>query len=126
MKLKTRNWWQWTEARYKSFIISALRGISRWWGPKNQCKKNARIWRWKYKCEICWKTFWTKEIVIDHILPIINPKIWFVDFNVWIEKCFIEVEWFQAICKECHIKKTNKEKSIAKKRRSLEKKTLKK
>ena len=50
---KNRNGGEWTEARYKSFIISALRAASRRWGPKNKCIQNARVGRGQYKCELC-------------------------------------------------------------------------
>lgn len=32
---------QWTEARFRSFIISALRSASQRWGPKTKCIKEA-------------------------------------------------------------------------------------
>lgn len=125
---KTRNWWEWTEARYKSFIISALRGASRRWWPKNKCIQNARVGRGLYKCSHCWKIVpLTKkvgkkkktQIVADHISPIVNPYKWFIDYNTWIERCFVELDGFQALCLECHQLKTNEEKVIAKERNSF-------
>lgn len=124
---KTRNWGEWTEARFKSFIISALRGASRRWWPKNKCIQNARVGRGLYKCSLCWKIVPLSkkegkrkriQIVADHRCPIVNPTVWFVDYNTWIERCFIEEDGFQALCLDCHTKKTNEEKIIAKNRKN--------
>jgi hypothetical protein len=76
-----------------------------------------------YKCELCWKIVPLSkakktQIVADHIEPIIDPAIWFVSYDEWIRRCFIEEEGYQAICLECHTKKTNNEKAIAKERKN--------
>lgn len=126
---KPRNGGQWTQARFNSFIVSALRGATRRWGPRNECIKNARIARGVYRCESCGKegaaTLPPKEgqkrrrknIVADHIEPIVDPAVGFVDWNTWIDRAFVEVDGFQALCYECHTKKSNEEKRIARERR---------
>lgn len=132
---KSRNLGQWTEARFRSFIISALRGASQRWGPKSECIKRARVRRGWYKCEGCKQEVpATKEVTIktgknagkkkrkknilaDHIEPIVNPKEGFKDFNTWIERCFVELDGYQALCLDCHDKKTQEEKELAKLRR---------
>ena len=40
-KTKPRNGGSWTEARFNSFIVSALRKATQRWGPKNVCIKKA-------------------------------------------------------------------------------------
>lgn len=112
-----------TEAQFKSKIISALRNASRWWKPKQDAIKRAKVSRGLYKCELCWKIVPLSkakktQIVADHIEPIIDPAIWFVSYDEWIRRCFIEEEGYQAICLECHTKKTNNEKAIAKERKN--------
>jgi len=124
----------WTDARKKSFIISALRAAFNRWQPKQQCVKNARIRRGVYKCEGCGEEGPAtlpplegnkrrrKNIVADHIDPIVCPYDGFIDFNTWISRGFVELSGFQALCWQCHTDKTNEERQIAKERRAKEKK----
>ena len=84
---KPRNNGQWTEARFRSFITSLLRGGTQKWGPKNKCIQNARVRRGWYICEDCKEevpaTLPPKEgnkrriknILADHIVPIVDPRI---------------------------------------------------
>jgi hypothetical protein len=131
---KTRNAATMTESAFKSMIISALREKSRWWRPKLNCIKNARIRKGIYLCEQCGKHVTAtkqgiyktgkkagkpkkiKNIIADHVSPVVDPKVGFVDWNTYIERMFIEEGW-QAICDDCHTIKTNEEKAIAKERR---------
>ena len=119
-----------TDAEFKSRIVSALRQLTRYWRPMQECIKNARVWRNQYKCEGCWKIWpaklpalpWKKRarknIVADHIREIV-PVTWFTNYNNWIERAFVWVEWFQALCYECHTnwktKKENEERRAIKK-----------
>lgn len=131
--IKTRCGGMWTEARYNSFITSALRKALTRWGPKSKCISNARVERGVYKCEICKElgpaTLPPKEgnkrrrknIVADHIRPIVDPSVGFVDWNTWISRGFVELPAFQAICWQCHTDKTNEERAIAAARRREEK-----
>ena len=130
-KEKPYNNGQWTESRFRSFIISALRGASQRWGPKALCIKNARTKRGWYKCEGCNKEVpATKEVTLkngkkkrkknilaDHIVPIVSVMHGFNGFDEWIERCFVELEGYQALCYDCHEAKSNEEKAIAKARR---------
>ena len=120
-----------TEAGFKAFIISALRKASMYWKPKNECLRRARVSKWMYLCAWCerivpgtlpplpWKKKRTRNILADHIDPIVNPVVGFEGYDVWIARCFIEVEWFQALCKECHDIKTLWEKRQASERPSI-------
>jgi hypothetical protein len=60
-----------------------------------------------------------KNIVADHIAPVVDPAVGFVDWDTYIRRMFIETGW-QAICKSCHDIKTTKERAIATKRRKDE------
>ena len=62
-----------------------------------------------------------KNIVADHIDPIIDPEVGFEGFDKWIERGFIEGEGFQALCHACHQKKTKLERDIATERRRSKK-----
>ncbi len=117
---RTLNEWTMTESEFRAHIISALRQASRWWKPKNKALARARVWRGMYKCELCWKIGPAslpppkgkkrkiKNILADHIVPIIWPE-GFVSYDSWIERCFVPSEQFQAICHECHSRKTKEE-----------------
>jgi hypothetical protein len=123
MAEKTRNGGKWTEARFRSFIISALRTATRKWGPRNECLKQARVRRGVYKCAMCeqevpatkvitlknGKEKKVKNIFADHIEPIVDPEVGFVDWNTWIERAFVELDGFQALCHDCHKKKSDEE-----------------
>ena len=127
---KPHNGGQWTDARKKSFIVSALRQATMKWGPMQQCLKNAKPRRGVGVCDNCntegpvsldpeitdGKRI--KNLIADHIEPIIDPATGFVDWNSWIERAFVELDGFQALCRKCHTKKTAEEKAIAKERRA--------
>ena len=139
---KTRNLKTWTDAEFKSRIVSALRKISSCWKPKQACIKKARVSMGKYKCECCghivpvttegvWKSGKKegkkrriKNIVADHISPVVDPNIGFLNWDEYIKRMFIETGW-QAICKSCHDKKTKEETAIATKRRKNAKRIIK-
>jgi len=130
---KPHNNGTWTEARKKSFIISALRQALTRWGPKSLCIKNARVSRGVYRCENCKElgpaTLPPKEgnkrrrknIVADHIHPIVDPSVGFTNWNEWIARAFVELPKLQALCWKCHTEKTAEERAIATARRRKEK-----
>ena len=125
-KEKSRNGKRWTEARFRSFIKGALRQTSRKWQPIGDCLKAARRGRGEYECNGCGQVVpaTTKEgrtrvknIHVDHIDPVIDPDIGFVDWDSVIERLFVEINKLQVLCSACHTIKTNEEKSRAKTRR---------
>lgn len=118
---KTKPFWtNLTEAEFKSRIVSCLRQASRWWKPKQEAIARARVGRGRYKCEECWVVWpaalpplpWKKRkrknIQADHIEPVV-PISWFTSYDDWIKRCFVWAKHFQAICWECHSRKTKKE-----------------
>ena len=66
--------------------------------------KKAKISPGLYLCAKCKKKFVLKEIQVDHIIEIGK----FVNFNVFIDKLFCNVENLQCLCKSCHKNKTKK------------------
>lgn len=104
---RTRNSGQWTEARYRQFIQTALRRASLRWGPRNEVKRDAKVERGIYICASCKKRTRNKDIQIDHIIPVVDPEVGFQDWNTYISRMFCEKDNLQAICKTCHKKKTD-------------------
>lgn len=132
-ELPTRNGGEWTEARYNGFIKSALRAASQKWPPRNQCIKDARVRRGWYKCDGCGNEVPAtlppkpgnkkriKNIVADHIHPVIDPATGFVGWEEVIKRMYVERDGFQALCHACHSVKTQEEREIAKARKANEK-----
>lgn len=64
-----------------------------------------------YRCNVCKKEFPSKEIQVDHIKPVVDPKVGFKDWNTYIKRMFCSEKNLQAVCKPCHKEKTKKEKN---------------
>ncbi|MDM8548296.1 hypothetical protein QUF61_17530 [Candidatus Venteria ishoeyi] len=135
---KIRNGGAWTEAEFNSRITSALRKVSSYWKPKQKCLKKANVSRGMYRCEHCkqvvplkiwgvWKSG-KKEgkprkitnILADHINPVVDPAVGNISWDVYIERMFVEEDGYQALCHDCHSKKTKAENAIATARRKRE------
>ncbi len=123
---KKRNGGEWTEARFKSFVTSALRAASRRWPPKYAALKAAFVGKqvnaktgkmaMHYKCAKCKKLFVAADVQVDHIKPVVDPKKGFVSWDDFINRIFCEIENLQTLCKPCHKVKTDKEKLERKKK----------
>jgi 5-methylcytosine-specific restriction endonuclease McrA len=96
--------------KFRSWLMSGLRKISRFWEPARECLKKARIARGMYTCNMCKQIVGAKEIKIDHINPVI-PIDGFKDWDDVVKRLFCEEDGFQAICKPCHDTKTKEENS---------------
>jgi hypothetical protein len=116
---KPYNGGQWTEARFKSFVVSLLRkGTSRW-GPKQQAFKLASVGKRKneltgrmaehFQCAGCGGWFPRSVCSADHIEPVVSPEEGFQGWDVYIKRLFCEVIGFQILCKDCHDEKTAEE-----------------
>ena len=123
---KKRNGGEWTEARFKSFVTSALRAASRRWPPKYKALKEAFAGRkvnaktgklaMHYTCAACKKLFVATDVQVDHIKPVVDPKKGFVSWDSFIDRMFCEIENLQVMCKPCHKIKTDQEKLERKKK----------
>lgn len=112
----------------KSWLVTKLRRNSLQWPPKNWAKAEARVElspalkkdgtpgkrpRVRYKCAHCEELFENKEVVLDHIEPVIDPEVGFVDWNTYIERLFCQSDGFQVLCEGCHDIKTELEDELA-------------
>ena len=114
---------EWTEARHKSFIISGLRAASRRYPPKwetlNEAKTEKKInsktgrLAQHYLCKSCKGEFPAKDDQVDHIKPVVDPKVGFVDWDTYINRMFCPKKNFQVLCRSCHLEKTKREKQKA-------------
>ena len=120
-----RNGGKWTEARYRSFVISTLRAGSRKWPPKyetlNAAKTEKKVNKatgrlaQHYLCAMCEQEYTQKDVQVDHIKPVVDPKKGFVSWDTYIDRMFCEGKNLQVLCKICHAEKTKLEKEISKK-----------
>jgi len=99
-----------SDTRFKSLLISVLRRFSRFWYPSKIVFEKSRIARGMYQCSLCSKIVGQKEIKIDHIEPVV-PVTGFTNWDDLISRLFCEETGLQAICKDCHKIKTDKENS---------------
>ena len=88
----------------KRFIIGALRRLSLRMPERTLVRKNAKVARNSYKCEICEELFTSKEIEVHHKIPVIDKEVGFENWDIYIQRLFCEVENLQVLCKPCHKK----------------------
>ena len=86
--------------------------------------------RGKYLCAVCKQVVpvtvkvgrkRVKNVFVDHIDPIVDPRVGFVSWDVFIERMFCEEDNLQVVCGDCHDKKSLKERAQAKERRQNDK-----
>lgn len=63
----------------------------------------------QYQCNACGE--WTKStaVAVDHITPVIDVQVGFVDWNQFVERLFCDKSNLQVICDTCHNAKTQSE-----------------
>lgn len=100
------------EKQFRNWLLVKLRRVSRFWPVKTQVYHRVKVDKGIYECESCKKHFKQKDLQLDHIDPVIDPKVGFVDWNTYINRLFCDVSNFQALCKACHKIKTAGEAKI--------------
>jgi 5-methylcytosine-specific restriction endonuclease McrA len=95
------------------------------WGARVEALKRAsyyvveggrrrRFWR----CEECGVLRLTeKERDVDHINPVVDPEVGFVNLSEWVLRCFVEADGLQVLCRPCHKAKTALEAQVGWKRK---------
>ena len=99
---------------FRTWLVWQLRRISYKWPPRNEALRCARVERGKYLCAKCRKIYGNKQISLDHIEPVVDPKAGWAGFEEYIGRLFCAVEGFQVLCSGCHDRKTKREKEIRK------------
>lgn len=110
-KEKPYNGGTWTEARYNSFIKSALRSASQRWPPRYQVLNEAKVGKKTnpksgrlaehYLCNACRLAFPSKEVQVNHITPVV-PTTGFDSWDGVIKRLFCEKESLEVLCIPCH------------------------
>lgn len=121
---RTRAGETWTEARYWSFIRSALRGAWNRYPVKFQYLRDNRRTRkktnaskrttYEYRCEACKKWKDGKDVQVDHIQPAGSLNE-YGDLPGFVERLFCEADNLQVLCKGCHGIKTKEERDVKRK-----------
>lgn len=116
---RTRCSGRWTESRFRSFVMSALRQASVKWRPKQDALKKSFIEhgvnpQTGHKCKLhecarCRGLFKQGDLRADHIEPVIDPYVGFEGWDKVIDRMFVEAHGFQALCEDCHTIKTKRE-----------------
>jgi hypothetical protein len=94
------------------FVKYNLRRASLKWKYRTEAFRNARIDRGIYKCNLCGLEKRSKEIQLDHIIPVVDPTKGFTTWDDYIYRLFVKAEQFQVVCLTCHQIKTETEKNL--------------
>lgn len=110
---------EWTSGRLKSFITTTLRSGMRRYPPKyealklayTETKVNPKSGRSAkhFMCNGCKVDFPSKDVQVDHVDPVVDPKVGFVNWDTFIKRLFCPVENLQVLCTVCHKAKTKEE-----------------
>ncbi len=102
------------------FLFQGLRKLWRMWPPRSECMRNARVAPATHRCSKCQKDYpfrvGERNLVVDHIKPVVDPEKGFVDWNTYIDGLFCTIDNLQVLCKPCHQLKSNAENTIRRKR----------
>jgi hypothetical protein len=113
----------WTEARFNSFVKSALRAASSRWPPRYEVlneayvgkkvnPKTSRIGK-HFKCASCHNEFPASEVQVNHIESVV-PIEGFKSWDDIIYRMFCPKDKLEVLCIPCHKLVTNKEKEARK------------
>lgn len=105
------------EAFLKGWLTQKLRRLSYQWPARKEALRAARVERGKYRCSMCEgagvdKLYGPKEIVMDHVDPVISVEDGFIDWNTYLKRLFCPENGWQVLCSACHDIKTYLENDI--------------
>ena len=113
---RTRNGNSETESQHMGKIRSALRNISRWWKPFQQCLNAVsrshtvgRMRRVEYQCAVCQGWYNRKQVEVNHKHAVGSLKS-YNDLPGFCERLFIEdISLLEVVCIECHLSITKEQ-----------------
>lgn len=116
-----KNYPQWTESRFFSFLRSALRQAWSRYPPKYQALEFAarpyvgpdKRQKKEYLCDRCNKWHKRNNVEVDHTIPA-GTLTSFEHLPGFVERLFPAVETLRVLCKPCHLIITAEEKQRAK------------
>jgi hypothetical protein len=95
--------------QFRDWMKNTLRrAFFRFW-ERTKAIQAARVDRGLYKCAMCLVVSKIEGHHIDHINPVVDPKVGFVGWDTYIERLFCPSSNLQLLCKACHTIKTDKE-----------------
>lgn len=96
---------------FKKWLIAQLRRISYRYPGVYGAVAKARVARGQYKCAGCGDVVGARAFHRDHVVPVIDPKTGFKDWDTYIERLFCRGPGMaiQVLCKPCHKTKTDEE-----------------
>lgn len=71
-----------------------------------------KVDRVEFQCQVCGNWEIRDRVEVDHIIPVIDPKVGFVDWNTFHARLFCDKKNLQRICDPCHDKKTQEERIL--------------
>lgn len=103
---------EWSTARYKTFVRSALRKAWTKWPPKFVALKRAqrasestnKKLKWEYQCAHCQQWHRGDAVSVDHIVPWGDP--WSMSFIDACRALLVSADELQVLCDACHEIKT--------------------
>lgn len=109
---------EWTEARYRTFVRSALRKAWMKWPPRFEALRRAsrpnqsdnKRLKNEYQCAKCQQWHRQDAVSVDHTTPWGDP--WSMSFTDALRALLVPVEELQVLCNPCHDTKTLIEKSL--------------
>jgi len=95
--------------QFRDWMKNTLRrAFFRYW-ERTKAIQAARVDRGLYRCADCQQVSSIKGHHIDHISPVVDPKVGFVDWDVYIHRLFCPASNLQLLCTVCHTAKTARE-----------------
>lgn len=115
----------WTEDeihKYRqAFIKSTLRKASYRWPYRNLAMQKARVGWGLYKCAHCGKSVTNKIKKLDHVNPVVDPRVGFVSWDEFGKRELVGLCGWQVLCEICHNVKSKGETEIRKQTRRQKK-----
>ena len=100
--------------QFRDWMKNHLRRMFFSYWERTKALQAARVGRGLYWCAACSAVSKIEGHHIDHIEPVVDPKIGFVDWDVYITRLFCKAANLQLLCKPCHTLKTEKEREVRK------------